>query len=218
MPEIPYINELEAELIKLKENFKVIDEATQNFKEKYEEYSNIDAIIRRNLNILVENTGCGQNVQPVFNPKRIYKIKSPYSSKFWDIAGYGKAETNKKGGNLQLWTMDNGEDRKVKFISAGNGSYFIEFQNGGKVLDVSGGETDRGVNLHIWEKHGKENQKFMVVPVIGKENTYSFINIKSGKAIDAAGGKTGENGTNLHTWDFSADNKAQHWQLVVIEN
>lgn len=145
--------------------------------------------------------------------KGVYKIKSPYSSKYWDLPG-NASQGNRDGANLQLWSIDNGADRKVKFIPAGGGFYYIQFQNGGRVVDVSGNNHKRGTNVHAWTKNGSDAQKFKLIPVSGMKNVYSIIHKGSGKALDAAGGNLNKNGVNIHTWDYSRYNKAQHWQLV----
>lgn len=214
-PEIPGIAELEAEMLKFKEKYDVVKKTTDSYKKKYEEYSDVQGHINKNLNKLVEKTGCGVGVAHFDPGDGVYKIKSPYSSKYWDISGTGSS-TNKNGANLQLWSMDSGNDRLVKFIPAGGEAYFIEFQNGGRVLDVSGGDVEKGTNLQAWEKNGSDAQKFTIIPVDGKKDVFSIINVNSGKAVDASGGDTNKNGTNLHIWDFSENNKAQHWQFVKV--
>jgi hypothetical protein len=214
-PEIPGMAELEAEMAKFEEKYNVVKKTTDEYKKKYEAYSDVQGHINKNLNKLVEKTGCGVGVANFEPNDAVYKIKSPYSDKYWDISGTGSS-TNKNGANVQLWSMDSGNDRKVKFIPAGGDAFYIEFQNGGRVLDVSGGDVEKGTNLQAWEKNGSGAQQFVIIPVDGKKDVFSIINVNSGKAVDASGGNTNKNGVNLHIWDFSESNKAQHWQFVKV--
>lgn len=213
-PEIPGIAELEAEMQKFEQKYKEIKKTTDAYKQKFNEYADVQAHINRNLNILVEKTGCGKSVS-YFEPKGVYKIRSPYSNKYWDISGRGNS-TNKDGANVQLWAMDSGSDRKVKFIPAGGNAYYIEFQNGGRVLDVKGGNVERGTNIHLWKKNNGDAQKFAIIPLAGKKDVFCIINVGSGKAVDAKSGKINNNGTNLHTWDFDKNNRNQHWKLELV--
>ncbi len=213
LPEIPGLAELEAEMAKLEAMYEDIKKTTDEYKAKYDEYSDVQAHINRNLNILVEKTGCGVGVES-FEPDGVYKIKSPYYNKYWDVSGRGSS-TNKNGVNVQMWSMDSGQDRLVKFIPAGGELFFIEFQNGGRVLDVSGGNTLNGTNIQIWEKNGSDAQKFALVPIEGKKDVYAIINVNSGKAVDGEG-DINKNGANIHLWEHDKGNKTQHWQLVKV--
>ena len=62
------------------------------------------------------------------------------------------------------------------------------------MLDISGGKTANGTNIHLWEKHGGWNQIWEINP----DGTIS--NPQSGKVLDISEGKTAD-GTNIQLWE-----------------
>ncbi len=161
-------------------------------------------------------------------------IKMAHSNKYWDLAGTGGA-TNNNGRNLQIWDLDNGKDRVVKFIPTNDYPYYkIQFQNGGRLLDVGGywkltdmsykdqalyrakksnkkKKSDKGANLQIWEKSNKKNQLWKIVYV---GNGIFNIVSKYGTAVDASGGKINNNGCNLQMWKYNKKNRSQQFMFI----
>lgn len=215
LPEIPGLDSLEAELNRFKGRLEIVTDVKDKIQAEYDKYFNVEKIISDNLNMLVAKTGCGTGI-PALDPNSLYRIKSAYSTKYWDINGSG-SQADKDGANVQLWSLDNGKDRIIKFVPAGDNLYYIEFQNGGKVLDVQGGETKKGTNVQLWTKNNSDAQKFLLVSFPEKENIYCIVNPNSSKAIDASGGKTDVNGTNLQIWDYQKSNKAQQWEIMKVK-
>lgn len=146
-----------------------------------------------------------------------YRIKSPYSSLGFDLAG-NENETNSNGKNVKLWSFDGGKDQMVKFIPLEHGKYYkIEFQHSGKkVLDISEKSKSKGANIHVWSYSGSHSMQWKVVYNKNK-NVFSIVSRHSGKALDAKGGKFNDKGTNIHQWDFSKSNKSQHWQFIDVK-
>lgn len=143
----------------------------------------------------------------------IFHVKSAYSNKYWDIGGTGWS-TNANSKQVQIWDMDSGTDRKVKFLPSGDKNYYyIEFQNGGRLADIQGGSKSNGANLVIYDRKYNDNQKFRVEPV--GNGHYIIVAKHSNKAIDVSGGnsKVNLNGRDLHQWDIHKG-RSQQWEFI----
>ena len=126
-----------------------------------------------------------------------FYVKAAYSNKYWDIGGTG-GETNKNGKKLIIWDLDNGADRKFRFIPSGDHDWvFVQIQNGGKMLDIVGNGGKNGEQIQIWDKTGNNDQKFAVQ--FTSPTTFS-LRTKSWKSLDMRGGKINANGTKLIEW------------------
>jgi len=214
IPQIPGTDALMLEVDKLKGKYDAVNEEANSMKKKYDAYSFIQKEMEKNLNILVENTGCGMGVSS-FSPEGIYRIKASKGNKYWDLAG-NEVQSNKNGTNLQLWSKDNGKDQTVKFVAVDEQYFVVEFQNGSRVLDVSGNKPDCGRNLQTWTKNNGDGQKFEFIPVPNKKDTYYILSKLSGRAIDANKGETSKNGTNLQIWDLNKSS-AQQWKIIKVK-
>lgn len=142
-----------------------------------------------------------------------YFIKCAYSDKYWDLPGKG-SETNGKGKAVKIWSLDDGADRKVKIKPTGDHDWAqIIFQNDQKAADVKSASRDKGADLHTWDQHGGESQKWGFY-ITGK-TTFVLVNKNSRKAVDVSGGngKINENGRIIEQWDRHND-KSQQWQLI----
>ncbi len=107
---------------------------------------------------------------------------------FWDIPGSG-SET--KTGKIQVWDLDNGSDRKFRFIKkqGSDNSYAIRIGNG-KYVGLSG--LGNGDAL----KARSKPWYFKVEHVGGGR-----YRIKAGSKVVALQSKSIENGKNVHIWD-----------------
>jgi len=141
-----------------------------------------------------------------------YYVKCSYGNKYWDLPG-NASQSNHNGSHLSLWNLDSGSDRRVRFVPAGGGYWWIEFQNGGRRLDVKGKSKKNGGELHIWNKHNGDSQKFRIVT--NDPSRFIIISKHSGKAIDIKGGKKNmkTNGVKLHQWTRH-NNYSQQWIFV----
>ena len=97
-----------------------------------------------------------------------YSIISKCNYLFLDVSG----ASTKNGTNIQVYETNNSKAQKFNFekinnITCGqvlqNGIYKISSAlNGNKVLDISGGSTNNGANLQIWNSENVQQQKFQV--------------------------------------------------------
>ncbi len=145
--------------------------------------------------------------------KATYHIKCAYSDKYWDLPGKG-GETNGKGKAIKIWGLDDGADRIVKIKPTGDHNWAqIIFQNDQKAADVKTASKDKGADLHTWDPHGGNSQKWGFY-ITGKY-TFVLVNKNSKKAVDVSGGnsKVNENGRVCEQWHRHND-KSQQWQLI----
>ncbi len=141
-------------------------------------------------------------------------IKCAGSNMYLDLSG-SPSEANKNGTNAQIWTFSDEGDRRVKFIpsNAGDGFYLIQFQNGGRMLDVSGAKNDNGSNIQAWTRNDGSGQLWKVV---AEGDHFRFENLTGGKALDVSGRKINEKGANLHLWS-QHNGISQDFQIIYAE-
>ncbi len=92
-----------------------------------------------------------------------------------------------------------------------DGVYSFIVQHSGKAIDVAGGGTSNGTNIHQWAYSGSNNnQRFQVTPT---DNGYYRISpvVATGQAIDVDGVSTAD-GANIHTWAYGGGNN-QQWRF-----
>jgi len=164
-----------------------------------------------------------------------YYVKCEQSNKYWDIAG-NDPENNKDGARAQIWDLDGGRDRKVKFEPCDDDIeyYRIKFDNG-RYLDVSGPwewsatekalekvgkaptrKKDKGAKLQCYQYIKNDAQKFKIV-YLGN-NTFSILSKINGRAVDVSGKKINDNGPDLQLWDWDQNNPGQRFVFVNISN
>lgn len=152
-------------------------------------------------------------IADVHKLKGTYYIKCAYSDKYWDIKGRG-GDTDGKGKTIQIYDLDGGADRKVKIKPTGDNDWAqIIFQNDQKAADVKGASKDKGADLHTWDQHGGESQKWGFY-ITGKY-TFVLVNRNSRKAVDVSGGndQVNVNSRKCEQWHRHND-KSQQWQLI----
>jgi len=133
------------------------------------------------------------------------------NGKYLMLVGGAWDRKNSNGANINIWTKEDGGHAKVRFVPCNDGSYIIQFQNGNRVLDVSGGKSDNKQNIHLWEYAGGANQRWFLKSN-GKDR-YWLINAKTGKAADIATGKDYARGDNIHQWS-AHDGISQKWRII----
>lgn len=90
-------------------------------------------------------------------PEGVYTIASGLdSSKVVDISAASVAN----GANVQLYTTNGSVAQKFRFVSAGEGQYYIMNVGSGKVLDVTSGSSVPGTNVQQWEKNNTGAQRW----------------------------------------------------------
>lgn len=91
--------------------------------------------------------------------------------------------------------------------------YFYSAVADNKALDVSGGKSNDGTNIQLWDANGTDAQKFTV-----KKQSDGWYKIETsfGKCVDVANGENKE-GANVLQWKWkNAVN--QHWKFISAGN
>ena len=153
-----------------------------------------------------------------------FYIKNVAANKYLDIPGYASKALKNNGANVQLWDMDNGADRKVRFIPAGNGYYNIQFQHIKANLDVHGCfdgklfcgtyKKEKGANVQIWSAGNSKPQQWKLEKV--KSGQYKIVNRYSGKVLDASAKNIKKNGCNVMQWTWHGKNN-QLWEIIDVK-
>lgn len=130
----------------------------------------------------------------------------------WDVPGSPTAGAN--GQNIVCWDIDQGTDRKFKFVPSSKfpGYYEIHSALAGYALDNWGGNgnlKNNGNNILLWKRHGDKSQVFRFAhSANGKFKIYNY----DGFVVHLIGCKNG-NGNNIAIWD-DHNGPWMEWYLV----
>ncbi|MGM0613374.1 MAG: RICIN domain-containing protein [Bacteroidota bacterium] len=150
---------------------------------------------------------------PPYDYYSIYNVQCVDGGKYWDFDG--KANNNKNGSRLKLWSMSWGpDDRFIKLQPADKDKeyFYIRPTWTTRVLDVSMGSINKnGGKIQIWDKNSEAQQLFSF-EYAGAPNTWYIKNKRSGKYIDASSGEVNKNGGKVQQWEFHGGDN-QKWVL-----
>ena len=83
--------------------------------------------------------------------------------------------------------------------------------NTSKLVEVDGGKTANGANIHLWaKKTSAKEQQFKAKQ--NSDGSWTFTNVKTGKVLDVAGNGSA-NGTNVNQYS-SNGTSAQKWCVI----
>ena len=136
-----------------------------------------------------------------------------------DLSGNAR-ESNRNGANIALWHLNGDEaragDRRVRFIPHGTeGLFIIEFQNGGRVADVSNSSAPNNANIHAWSRHNGRNQQWRFIQ---HENRTTFIiqTAVNDRVVHTHEGRIGNDGANLQMGNRTSS-RSQQFTFVYAE-
>ena len=66
------------------------------------------------------------------------------------------------GGNVQIFTKNNGDCQKIKIEQQQDGYYTLTFMHSNMLLDVANGKTANHTNVWQCNKHNSDAQKWMI--------------------------------------------------------
>ena len=97
--------------------------------------------------------------QLVYMDKTCVQIQNVNSGLFLAPAARGEANDE----NVQQWEKGDNPllDWEIEYL--GNKEHRIIHKSSGRVVDVSGSGTDPGTNVHLWDWHGRDNQRWYLV-------------------------------------------------------
>lgn len=169
------------------------------------------------LFLLPAFTSNAQNSASVMETGKKFHIQSAMNYKR-DNGGYldipGTFTLINKGSNIQVWNLDNGEDRKFTLTNSNEVGYYeiIIGNTQESRVDVAKGSTKNGTNVLVWEKNGGNSQKF------------TFLHLGNGrfKILDRNGkiltlyNRASSNGSNVQIWD-NQDGVWAEWYVIDPE-
>lgn len=144
--------------------------------------------------VMSESEGAGRTI-----PDGDYWIGSKIAEDYFiDIPGNDFDTWNEK--NVQTWKWDSGlppiyDVFHMTYLN--NGFYKITQLNTRMVIDVFGGNLERGSNVSMWEDTGSTAQQWSIEKTDGG---YKIRSRGNNYYLDIYDGKY-ENGTNVLTWD-----------------
>lgn len=72
--------------------------------------------------------------------------------------------TNESDGNVDICWENYTANQYWKFYRQSDGSYIIKNAKTGKCLDLSGGSTQNGANIQVWDQNSSDAQKWELIP------------------------------------------------------
>ena len=139
-----------------------------------------------------------------FNGPGRYEIESKVSDLVLEV----KSEDQR---SVQQYTRNGRLNQEWDIQPAGNGYFYIQSAEGGKVLSLANGSGQEGTSAIVYARHGGEDQLWQIVSVSPGE--FQIIS-KFGRALDVPH-KSHEKGTRLQIWtQTGAEN--QRFRLVFI--
>lgn len=181
----------------------------------------IFAIVMMSFSSFAQKTGEIVNIDLTQNT---FYIKCVANGKYLDLPGYAEKAQKENGSNVQLWDLDDGADRTIKFIPAQDGYYFIRFQHASVNMDVHGCyagkyfcrtyKKDKGANVQIWSAGNSDPQQWKIEKI--KPGQYRITNRYSGKVLDASASNINNNGCNVQQWDWHGGDN-QLWEIVDVK-
>lgn len=159
--------------------------------------------------------------------KETFYIKNVAANKYLDLKGRGADAQTQNGSRVSLWDLDEGNDRKYKFVSAGGDYYYIVPQHCDSRLDVHGCydgkwfckiyKKDNGAPIQIWSFNGKSGPDCGKWKLVQKKNgQFQLINKYAKKNLDAAGDHPYKNGNKVHLWK-GHNGDDQLWELIEVK-
>lgn len=141
----------------------------------------------------------------------VYVLQVRQSGKAVDVRGGSRANQ----ANIQQYSMHKGPSQRFRFISAGDGTFYIRNDHSMKYFDIAGRSRANQANLQQFSFHGATNQRFRVKKA---PNGYVFIqNKNSGRFLDVVG-RSRANNANIQQYSFHGGANQQFKLIKVSGN
>lgn len=147
-----------------------------------------------------------------FKNDDLSSIKVPFGYK---VTLY--ADDNFSGGTKVVtgdtsWIGNDWND-KTSSIKVEKAIYKIVNKHSGKVLDVSGGNTNDGANVQQWDDNGTNAQRWYVT--MNSDSSFIIYSKLNGKVLDVDSCSTND-GANVHMWTYKTGYSNKHWWITYI--
>lgn len=144
------------------------------------------------------------------NVEGIYYIQNVHSGLYLDVENGSASD----GTNIRQWSYNGAEAQKFKFVSLGDGYYYILTGATGykSCLDIDSGSASDGANTIQWNYWGGEMQKYRIVKQ--PDDSYAILT----KASDCKAGLevydwSTKAGGNVSQWNYWGG-ACQKWNLI----
>ncbi len=206
------------EVLALADKVMNIPSATDFLKDGFDKYA---SQIKGRANLQVyEPRKFAEDLCTMPEPTKEYWIQSAMNfgknnGGFWDVPG--RQPTAKNGLQIQCYDIDEGADRKFKFVASSRfpGYYEIHSALSGYVIENEGGNPEmkkNGTSMVLWQRHGGESQVFRIKHMgNGRIRIYNY----NENVVHLAGRKNA-NGTDIAVW-ADHDGDWMDWYLVDPE-
>lgn len=153
-----------------------------------------------------------------------FHLRVPGTDQYMDLGGSAR-RANRNGAQVQIWHLRGREkkaaDRRVRFIPHvyADNAYIVQFQNGGRVLDIRGNRNRRGKKIQAWKRKARRrSQIWRLVPHRSQRGRYFLVTATSGRkkrCLDIKGGNKNiyKRGTDYILWDW---HKRRNQQLELV--
>jgi hypothetical protein len=151
-----------------------------------------------------------------------FYIISALSGMYLDVSG----GSVKNGANIQVYNGNSSKAQKWKFFASGkqtgsitkSGDYLIASSiNNNFGLNIAGGKTDNGANIHIWNNMKIGNVVNAVVNIKHLGNGIHTITFKKSNKVLDIKGSSNISGANVHQWAYAGNNN-QKWIIKSAGN
>lgn len=150
-----------------------------------------------------------ENQNTTVDTTQYYEIQSAVDNhKVLDISAGSVAS----GANLQIYSANNTEAQRFRFVKNSDGTYSIYTAVACRALDVAGGRTKNGTNVWQYNPNRTAAQRWQITKNNDGTVTLSPAVAKA-SALDVAGGSS-RNGANVQIYKNNGT-KAQKWILTV---
>jgi len=118
------------------------------------------------------------------------------------------------GANIQQFNLNQGDNQRWTLwpddFHGGIQAYAIISYLSGKALDVDGFSQRNGANIQQFKYHGRDNQRWKLIPVKG--TWYQIISVNSSKCLDVSDFGS-DNGANIKQYECNGSDN-QLWQIL----
>lgn len=168
----------------------------------------------RNWNVLGTQGYTNSSLYASENVEGIYYLQNKFSGLYLDIENGSSAN----GANVRQWSYNGSDAQKFKFVSLGDGYYYILTGASGykSCVDVESGSANDGTNILQWEYWGGEMQKYRVVKQ--PDGSYAILTKASGcsSGLDVYDWSA-EAGGNINEWNYWGGD-CQKWNLIEAQS